>query len=103
MRYTYDNSDCTSNVWQLFSTLSKKELEFFFDFLLGTTEMLEIDIKETNYQKYLTKISHFFMLLPMDTTIDAGAKQLLINKKRIVVYFPIPSMADWKGFYLKKL
>ena len=102
-KYTYDNRVTTTDVEQLFSRESGKELKPFFDFYLRTTDILDIHIKETGYQKYLVKINNFFMPLPMDITTDTGTKRLMITREGIVVNSTTPPMADAKGFYLKKI
>jgi len=102
-KYTYDNFVTTSDVEQLFSRESGIDLKPFFDFNLRTTDMLDIQIKETGYQKYLISINNYFMPLPIDITTSNGTERLLINKDGIVVQSSIPPSADAKGFYLKKI
>jgi aminopeptidase N len=102
-KYTYDNFVNTTDVEQLFSKESGKELKLFFDFYLRTTDVLDIHIKETGYQKYQVTINNFFMPLPMDITTETGTERLTIPKEGIAVHSATPPMADAKGFYLKKI
>ncbi len=101
--YTYDNFVTTDDVEKLFSNESKQDLKPFFYFYTRTTDVLDISIKETGYQKYLVKVNNFFMPLPFDITTPAGTNKTIINKEGIIVNSTAPPQVDVKGYYLKKI
>jgi len=102
-KYTYDNFVTTDDVEKLFSTESKQDLKPFFDFYLRTTDVLDISIKETAYQKYLIKLNNYFMPLPFEITTSAGTTRIIMTKEGITVNSTIPPQVDAKGYYLKKI
>ncbi len=102
-KYTYDNFVTTNDVEKLFSSESKQDLKPFFDFYTRTTDVLDISIKETGYQKYLVKMNNFFMPLPFDITTSAGTNKTVIGKDGITVNSAAPPQVDVKGYYLKKI
>lgn len=101
--YTYDNFVITTDVEQLFSKASGKNLKPFFDFYLRTTDVLEINIKETGYQKYLVKTNNYFMDLPIEISINNKIEKRIITKEGITINSNTPPSVDAKGFYLKKV
>lgn len=101
--YTYDNFVTTDDVEKLFSKESKQDLKPFFDFYMRTTDVLDISIKETAYQKYLVKVNNYFMPLPFDITTSSGTHQIMMNKEGITVTSNVPPQVDNKGYYLKKI
>ena len=101
--YTYDNFVTTTDVEQLFSKASDKNLKPFFNFYLRTTEVLDINIKETGYQKYLVKINNYFMDLPMEVTIDGKTQKMSIGKDGLSIMSNTPPVIDAAGYYLKKI
>lgn len=101
--YTYDNFVTTDDVEKLFSKESKQDLKPFFDFYIRTTDVLEISIKETGYQKYLIKVNNYFMPLPFEITTSSGTSRTMINKEGLTVNSNIPPQVDNKGYYLKKI
>ena len=101
--YTYDNFVTTTDVEQLFSKAAGKNLKPFFDFYLRTTDVLEINIKETGFHKYQVKINNYFMDLPFEVTIDNKTEKRIIPKDGIIVTGNTPPMVDAGGFYLKKI
>ena len=101
--YTYDNFVTTTDVEQLFSKASDKNLKPFFNFYLRTTEVLDINIKETGYQKYLVKINNYFMDLPMEVTIDGKTQKMSIGKDGLSTMSNTPPVIDAAGYYLKKI
>jgi len=101
--YTYDNFVTTTDVEQLFSKASGKTLKPFFDFYLRTTDVLDINIKETGYRKYQIKLNNYFMDLPVEITTDNRTEKINITKDGIVVTGNTPPMVDARGFYLKKI
>ncbi len=102
-KYTYDNFVTTDDVEKLFSHESKHDLKFFFYFYTRTTDVLDISIQETGYQKYLIKVNNFFMPLPFDITTHEGVNKTIINKEGITVNSTVPPQVDVKGYYLKKI
>jgi len=102
-KYTYDNFVTTDDVEKLFSSESKQDLKPFFDFYTRTTDRIDINIKETGYQKYLIKVNNFFMPLPFEVTTSAGTTRTVIGKEGITVTSETPPIIDGKGHYLKKV
>ncbi len=101
--YTYSNFVTTSDVEQLFSKASDKNLTPFFDFYLRTTDVLDINIKETGYRQYLVKINNYFMDLPIEVTIDGKTEKRNIGKEGLLLMSNAAPVIDAAGYYLKKL
>ncbi len=101
--YTYDNFVTTTDVEQLFSKASGKNLKPFFDFYLRTTDVLDLTIKETGYHKYQIKINNYFMDLPFEVSMDNTTQKMIIPKDGITVTANTPPMVDARGYYLKKV
>lgn len=102
--YTYDNFVTSSDVEQLFSKASGKNLKPFFDFYLRTTDVLDISVKHTGYRKYLVKINNHFMDLPLDITVDGKTvKKMVPNEGITIEDCNVPPIVDGKGMYLKKI
>jgi aminopeptidase N len=101
-RYTYDNFVTTDDVEKLFSNESKQNLKPFFDFYTRTTDVIEVVIKETGYQKYLIQVKNYFMPLPYEITTSAGTTRTVIGKEGITVESALPPQVDIKGYYYKK-
>ncbi len=102
-KYSYDNFVTTDDVEKLFSSASGKDLKPFFDFYLRTTNVIEVNIKETGFQKYQIKINNFFMPLPFDITANDQTTKLVIPVEGITVNSVFPPQVDAKGYYLKKV
>jgi len=102
-KYTYDNFVTTDDVEKLFSKESKQDLKPFFDLYMKTTDVLDISIKETGYQKYLIKVNNYFMPLPFEITTSAGTNRTIVPKEGISVTSTAPPQVDNKGYYLKKI
>jgi aminopeptidase N len=102
-KYTYDNFVTTDDVEKLFSTESKQDLKPFFDFYMRTTDVLDISIKETGYQKYLIKLNNYFMPLPFEIGTSNGTSKMMMSKDGITVNSTTPPQVDAKGYYLKKI
>jgi hypothetical protein len=90
-------------VEQLFSKASGQNLKPFFDFYTRTTDVLDIVVKQTGYQKYSVSIRNLFMPLPIDITTPAGTEKKLIDKEGLIITSAIPPVVDGKGYYLKKI
>jgi aminopeptidase N len=101
--YTYDHFVTTTDVEQLFSTASGKQLKPFFDFYLRTTQVLDITVKEIGFQKYQVKINNFFMPLPLEIQSNGVTDRVEIPAEGIIVSGSNPPQVDAKGYYLKKL
>ncbi len=102
-KYTYDNCVTTDDVEKLFSTETGKNLKPFFDFFLRTTDVLNIDVKEIGYQKYLIKLNNFFMPLPFDIISNGKIEKVSIPAEGITVNSTFAPQVDPKGNYLKKI
>ena len=101
--YTYDNFVTTTDVEQLFSKASGKNLKPFFDFYLRTTDLLDIKVTETGYHKYEVKIDNYFMDLPVEVTTDNKTEKIILPKEGVTLTSSTPPVVDSKGFYLKKI
>ncbi len=101
--YTYDNFVTTNDVEQLFSKASNKNLKPFFDFNLRTTDVLDINVKETGFHKYQIKINNYFMDLPVEVTTGNKTEKIIFTKEGITIKSNTPPGIDEKGFYLKKI
>ena len=101
--YTYDNFVTTTDVEQLFSKASGKNLQPFFDFYLRTTDLLDIKVKETGYHKYDVKIDNYFMDLPVEVTNYNKTEKIILSKEGVTLTSNTPPIIDAKGFYLKKI
>jgi aminopeptidase N len=101
--YTYEHFVGSDDVEKLFSGLSGKVLKPFFDFYLRTTDVLDIQIKETGFHKYQVMIKNHFMDLPFDILTDKGIQHLVIPKEGLVIETSQPPLVDPGGNYLKKV
>lgn len=101
--YTYDNTVTTDDVEKLFSTAARQDLKPFFDFYLRTTNVLDISVKETGYQKYLVKVNNYFMPLPLEISSSAGTSNNVISPDGIMVNSSTPPLIDPKGYFLKRV
>ena len=101
--YTYDNFVTTTDVEQLFSKASSKNLKPFFDFYLRTTDILDINVKETGYHKYEVKLNNYFMDLPFEVTTNNKTEKIILPKEGVTLTSNIPPGVDERGFYLKKI
>jgi hypothetical protein len=102
-KYTYDNFVTTTDVEQLFSNATNKNLKPFFDFYLRTTKVLDITIKEVGFQKFQIKVNNFFMDLPFDIMTNGKTVRTIITNEGIIVNSATPPQVDAKGNYLKKI
>ncbi|MGI9138702.1 MAG: hypothetical protein ACR2IM_06645, partial [Sediminibacterium sp.] len=102
-KYTYDNFVTTSDVEQLFSNASNRNLKPFFDFYLRTTKVLDITIKEVGFQKFQIKVNNHFMDLPFDINANGKNTRMVIPVEGIIVTSATPPQVDARGNYLKKI
>ncbi|MEO6541270.1 MAG: hypothetical protein ABIN74_09780, partial [Ferruginibacter sp.] len=102
-KYTYDNTVVTADVEQLFSSAYGKSMEPLFHMFLYTTDKLEIQVKQTDENKYVVKLLNIDMPLPVNIVTDAGMQRLVIDKKGITVTSKIMLQVDPDVFYFKRL
>ena len=101
--YTYDHFVGSDDVEKLFSGVSGKVLKPFFDFYLRTTDVLDIQVKETGFHKYQVSLKNHFMDLPVDVLTDKGLSRMILGKEGITIESGQPPLVDPKGDYLKKI
>ena len=101
--YTYDNFVTTSDVEKLFSKASNKNLKPFFDFYLRTSDVLDINVKETGFHKYQVKLNNYFMDLPVEVTTDNKTERIILTTEGVTLTSNNPPVIDARGFYLKKI
>ncbi len=101
--YTYDNFVTSTDVENVFSNAAGYSLKSFFDFYLRTTNVLEVSVKELNYQQYQINITNYFMALPIDILMNGKIEKMKVGKEGIKVMSVLPPMIDPSGFYLKKV
>ena len=99
--YTYDHFVTTHDVEALFSGASKQNLKPVFDFYLRTTQVLNIQITETDLHKYKIKVQNYFMPLPFEISTPQGVQKIWIGKEGLVIHSDLPPRVDEKGYYLK--
>jgi len=101
--YTYDHFVTSDDVEQLFSKVAGRSLKPFFDFYLRTTNMLDIQVKETGFHSYQISLKNHFMDLPIEIMTDKGRQQTLLGKENIKIESSQPPVVDPNGHYLKKV
>ena len=79
--YTYDNTVTTDDVEKLFSSAYGQSLKPVFDLFLRTTNKLEIDIKQTDTEKYTIRLANAGMPLPLDISTVKGMERLIVDDK----------------------
>jgi aminopeptidase N len=102
-RYTYDNTVVTSDVEQLFSTAYGKSLQPLFHLYLYTNDKVEIQVKQTDENKYFVKLLNLDMPLPVNIVTDTGVQRLVVDKKGIAVSSKTALQVDPDVFYFKRL
>jgi aminopeptidase N len=101
--YTYDNFVTTTDVEQLFSKASGKDLKPYFDFYMRTIEILDFQVKETAFQTYMVKAINFPHDLPLEITTGSKTERMNLTKDGITVKSATPPIVDPRGFYMKKI
>jgi len=102
--YTYNHLVTTDDVLKLFSGGYGKDLSPLFHLYLYTTDKLGINVKQTAYNTYTIKLDNIDMPLPLDITTSEGAtKQMVDNKKGVVVKSTTLPLIDTHTFYIKKI
>ena len=102
-QYIYDNTVVTDDVEKLFSKAYGKSLKPLFDLYLYTNDKVEIDVKQTDENKYLVKLLNVDMALPLNIVTDTGKKKIIVDKKGISVTSKTTIQVDPDVFYFKKL
>ncbi len=102
-RYTYDNFVTTDDVEKLFSTESHTDLKPLFDFYLRTTQKLDIDVKQTDQNKYLVKLLNYDGALPVEILTDGTVTRSMVDKKGITITSQSAPQIDPNGYYLKRV
>lgn len=102
--WTYARTASTDDVKQLFSQAAGIDLSPVFHLYLYTTQKLEVDVRQTGPTKWLVKLVNLDMALPMEITTDKGvSRELVDNKKGLVVNSESMPLIDSRVFYLKKV
>ena len=102
--YTYTHLVTTDDVLKLFSEGYGKSLSPLFNLYLYTTDKLGINVKQTAYNTYTIKLDNINMPLPVDITTNEGTtKQMVDNKKGVVVKSTTLPLIDTHTFYIKKI
>ncbi|MEO6252594.1 MAG: M1 family metallopeptidase [Ferruginibacter sp.] len=102
-KYTYDNTVVTADVEKHFSSAYGKSLQPLFHLYLYTTDKLEIQVKQTDENKYVVKLLNVDMALPVNIITDAGLQRLVVDKKGVTVTSKTMLQVDPDVFYFKRL
>jgi len=102
-QYTYDNTVTTDDVEKLFSGAYGKSLKPVFDLFLRTTNKLDVQVRQTDTDKFNIRLANAGMPLPIDITSDGGMSRMIIDEKGIEVKSKTLPVVDSKGYYLKKI
>ena len=102
-QYTYDNTVTTDDVEKLFSGAFGQSLKPVFDLFLRTTQKLEIQIRQTDTEKYMIRLANPGITLPVDIITERGLARILINANGMEIKSKTLPVVDPKGFYLKKV
>ena len=102
-KYTYDNTVTTDDVEKLFSGAYGKSLKPVFDLFLRTTEKLEIELKQTDTDKYTIRLANAGMPLPVDISTERGMERLIVDENGLEIISKTLPVIDPKGFYLKRV
>jgi aminopeptidase N len=100
---TYDNFVTSGDVEALFSKAANQNLQPFFNFYLRTNQKIDISIKAAGHQKYMVKITNFFMPLPVEITANGQTSRLILPAEGLLVNSAVPPQVDAKGYYLTKI
>ncbi len=102
--WTYARTASTDDVQRLFSRAAGMDLSPLFHLYLFTTQKLEVDVRQTGPSKWLIRLVNLNMALPMEITTDKGVtRDLVDNKKGLVVNSEAMPIIDSRVFYLKKV
>lgn len=102
-KYTYSNFVNTTDVEQLFSRKSGRDLKPLFDFYLRTTNRLEITVKQVSADEYSVQTTNAPMNFLVDIRTDAGTTQIQSDNKAVKIKSNILPVIDEKGYYFKKV
>jgi aminopeptidase N len=101
---TYAHTTGTADVEKLFSDAAGMDLSPLFHLFLYTTQKLEIDVHQTAQNVYTIRLFNIDMPLPLEITTDKGTtRQMVDNKKGVVVNSATEPLIDTRVFYLKKV
>jgi hypothetical protein len=64
---------------------------------------VEIQVKQTDENKYVVKLLNMDMALPVNIVTDEGMQRLVVDKKGITVNSKTMLQVDPDVFYFKKL
>jgi len=102
--YTYNNLTNTEAVQQLFTGAYGKDMDPLFHLFLYTTDKLSIRVQQTAINTYTIKFENMDMPLPLDiTTSDGTSRQMVDNKKGLIVKSTTLPLIDTRTFYIKKV
>ena len=102
--WTYTRTASTDDVKDLFSQAAGRDLSPLFHLYLYTTQKLEVDVRQTGPTQWLVKLINIDMALPMEVTTDKGvSRELVDNKKGLVINSASMPLIDSRVFYLKKV
>jgi aminopeptidase N len=102
-QYTYDNTVTTDDVEKLFSGAYGQSMKPVFDLFMRTTEKLEVQIRQTDTEKYFIRLANSGMTLPVDIATERGMERVMVGEKGIEVNSKTVPLVDPKGYYLKKV
>ena len=102
-KYTYDNLVSTDDVERFFTQEIGRNLNPLFDMYLRTTDKLEIDVKQTQPNKYTIQLQNISIPLPVDITTSEGTKRIMLDSKGISIVSNKLPVIDANNFYLKKV
>ena len=90
-------------LYKFLRTLYMANQHLLFHLFLYTTGKLEIEVKQTEENKYLVKLLNVDMPLPINILSDAGVQRILVDKKGISVTSKSLPQVDPDVFYFKKV
>ena len=102
-QYTYSHTVATSDVEQLFSHASGKDLSPLFRLFLYTTDKLEINVKKIDADRYRVALDNLDMTLPVAVRTDQGLQRIMIDHKGVIVSSKDLPVFDPQSFYLKRV
>jgi aminopeptidase N len=101
--YTYDHFVTSEDVEKLFSKMTGKDLAPFFHFMLRTTSVLDLEVKEVGFQLYQIRCKNHFMDLPIDVATDKQTERMILTAEGLKINSAKPPLLDPSGNYLKKV
>ena len=83
--YTYDHFVTSEDVEKLFSQMAGKDLAPFFHFMLRTTSVLDLEVKEVGFQSYQIRCKNHFMDLPIDVATDKQTERMILTAEGLKI------------------